>query len=453
MNTVLLVANCNETFTGNWSGFTGQVNIVTTGGNKANFATAALVPFDPNAVVNVTPGATFFISAKAFSNIFTVAGTGNTENRGAIRMDNGSSLNGNVVLLGNATVGDSTAGNTSSIIGDVSESGGSFSLSTATVMGSADTVIALAGNNSYSGGTTINTGIIRANSDTALGMGPVTLSATANRLVINDGNTIANPVVITAGGGTAFRGKIENSGAGVGTVSGAITINGATAGGGHFASTGGGTLAVNGAVTSAVPVTVRAGNVTFGGGGNYAAMNIFTGTTSVGALNGIATNAVLDVATTGGAGTTTLDLAGHDQEIAGLVRTSTNGSTVTNSSVTPAILTLNVSGANSYSYAGLITGNLALTKTGTGREVLKTTESYTGATTVTGGTLAFTVSQTLTSLTIADGASVVLDPVLASPAPALFEGESFAADLAGPGTAALLVGGMLAIFWRRSGRK
>ena len=458
-----LVAASNEIFTGNWSGFTGTVNIVTTGGNKANFANAAMVPFDPNAVVNVTPGATFFTSAKAFSNIFTVAGTGNTENRGAIRLDNGSSLNGNVVLLGNATFGNSSSTNTnvSSIIGDVSESGGSFSLSTATVMASADSTIALAGNNTYSGGTTINTGIIRANSDTALGAGTVTLSATANRLVINDGNTVANPIIITAGGGTTGRGKIENSGGGTGTVAGPITINGAAGAGGHFASTGGGTLAVNGPVTSAsVPVTVRGGNVTFGGIGNYAALNIFTGTTSVGANNGIATNAVVDVATTGGAGTTTLDLAGHDQEIAGLVRTSTNGSTVTNSSVTPATLTLNVSGANSYSYAGLITGNLALTKTGTGREVLKTAESYTGATTVLGGTLAFTVSQTLTALTIADGATVVLDATLTSPAPEFFEDDGFAAEIAGnsaaavpePGTAALLIGGMLALVARRRSR-
>ncbi len=448
-----IVAASNETFTGNWSGFTGTVNIVTGGGNKASFTNAAFSPFDPAAIVNVTPGATFFTSAKAFSNIFTIAGTGNTENRGAIRMDNGTSLNGNVVLLGNATFGNSTGGNTSTIIGDVSESGGAFSLSTATVMGNAESTIALAGNNTYSGGTTINAGIIRANSDTALGAGTVTLSATANRLVINDGNTIANPIVITAGGGTAGRGKIENSGAGIGTVAGSVTINGASGAGGHFASTGGGTLAVNGAVTSSVPVTVRAGNVAFSGGGSYAAMNIFTGNTSIGADDGIATTAVLDVATTGGAGATTLDLAGFDQEIAGLIRTSANSSTVTNSSLTESILEINVAGAASYSYAGLITGNLALTKSGTGTQVLKTTESYTGATNVTGGTLGFAASQTLTSLTIADGATVVLDATLAAPAPALFEDDGFAGSSAAPvpepGTAALLFGGMLAIFGLR----
>ena len=58
-----------------------------------------------------------------------------------------------------------------------------------------------------------------------------------------------------------------------------------------------------------------------------------------------------------------------------------------------------------------------ISKAGAGTLILSRTNTYTGPTTVTAGTLEFDASQTLSSLTIADGAVVRLGPNAAGAAP------------------------------------
>jgi autotransporter-associated beta strand protein len=119
-------------------------------------------------------------------------------------------------------------------------------------------------------------------------------------------------------------------------------------------------------------------------------------------------------------------------------------------------------------------GTVALTKSNTSTWTLSSTNTYTGATTVNGGTLIFGASQTLSSLTIADGATVVLaEDLTPAPAPSGEEVVAFtalgaeAADLDGaassfngashvsavpePGSLALLAFGALSLCRRRAG--
>lgn len=113
---------------------------------------------------------------------------------------------------------------------------------------------------------------------------------------------------INSNTGAVGRGLIETS-AGTATLTGPITIDTDAAAGGHFASAGAAMLMVDSVITSSVPVTVQLGNVVFGGGGTgYTEMNAGGGTTSLGATNGIATSAVLDVGTYSAA---TFDSAGQ----------------------------------------------------------------------------------------------------------------------------------------------
>lgn len=101
------------------------------------------------------------------------------------------------------------------------------------------------------------------------------------------------------------------------------------------------------------------------------------------------------------------------------------------------------------------TGSADLVKAGAGTMRLSFENSYTGSTTVNAGTLEFAVSETLTSLTIADGATVVIGTTAPPPAPA------FALDAAAtsatqpvpePGSATLLVGGILTLLGFRRRR-
>jgi autotransporter-associated beta strand protein len=139
-------------YNGDWSGFTGTANVLTSVGGKLNTAGGNFVPPAPEAVINVTNGATLFTSGnKVFTNSFTVLGTGNTENRGALRLDTGVTIAGAITLLGNATLGNSgsSAATVSGVIGD---GGNGFGIRTAAT--GAQTIV-LAGPNTFTGRATL----------------------------------------------------------------------------------------------------------------------------------------------------------------------------------------------------------------------------------------------------------------------------------------------------------
>ena len=267
---------------------------------------------------------------------------------------------------------------------------GTVSLGTGSLTKASTSTLVLSGNNSYSGGSSITGGVLQANNNNALGSGTVTLNG-GIRLAVNAGVDIPNAVTLGANAGVSGRGLLEAVGvSGTAIVSGPITITNGAAAGGHFNAAAGTILELRGAITSTLVDGVtgrtafahRAGNVMFSGGGTgYQLLNIGQGTTIVGANNGIATTARVNIGTSAAGN---LDFNGFNQSLDGITKGSFaaiigNGSTTTDSVLT----TTGVS-----NYAGIIQNTLGAgtRKVGlivdSGALTLSGANSYTGDTVV-----------------------------------------------------------------------
>ena len=188
----------------------------------------------------------------------------------------------------------------------------------------------LGGANSYSGSTTISTGILSISADANLGTAP---GVATPGLLIASGGTLATTASFTL---NANRGII------FGTTGG--TLNPAA----------GTTLTYNGiaAGTAGMGPMTTSGTLVLGG------VNTYTGTTIVGAgtlVDGIA-NALPATTTLTVKGTGTFDLAGFAQTVAGLADGGVSTGTVTDSGAA-ANFTVNDVGGNTFS--GLLSGALA----------------------------------------------------------------------------------------------
>jgi autotransporter-associated beta strand protein len=220
------------------------------------------------------------------------------------------------------------------------------------------------------------------------------------------------------GAGTGFIMVGDNTNNTVTTYSGPITFGTATGSGGNFAGpVSSGYLNISSYVSApGVLVIVRYGNVRFAGGGDCNQFDIRANTTSLGANNGLPTNAPVDI---GGNGSTTvptyLDLNGYNQAIPG-VKNAVNGvnlAYVTNSGAVLSTLTLNPGTGNTYSFGGGVVGKVALVLN-SGQQIFTGTvgtNAYSGNTTVNGGILELANDSIATNstVTIATGATLQLD--------------------------------------------
>jgi len=255
----------------------------------------------------------------------------------------------------------------------------------------------------YSGGTLLSQGVIQANATGALGTSTVTANPGLNtaNIILGNGATITNSLVANSvnsgAGNTGLVMVYDNTSA---TYAGPISFLANAASGGHFCGPPtSGLLLVSGPVTANATnyLVVRSGYVRFSGGGSYPEIQFRANTASLGANNGLAINAAVDI---GGNGSTTMpttfDLNGFNQTLGGLKNTVTpaNAAWVTNSGPALNTLTLNL-GATNFAFGGSIVGKIALTLnsgvqtlTQTGTSALNGLYSYSGNTTVSGGTLA-----------------------------------------------------------------
>ena len=291
----------------------------------------------------------------------------------------------------------------------------------------------LTASNSFSGGLAINVGSVYAYNNNALGTGLVTIDNGNlgggnyyNQLFVGNGLNISNAITIVNGSdyydGVIMVDPGPNNSYGAsdtnsGTFSGPITIaNGATVQhGGIFCGPGAtGWLTIAGPVTNlnaGSGIGSRNGRTRFSGGGDYSSFGIGGGTAQIGANNGICTNATL--ALSGGS----FDLNGYSQTVTGL--SNPGGGSVNNSSTNFSTLTLELSSGSTYT--GVIAGKINLVLDGSAQLTLTGTNTYTGNTTINGGTLELAVPSLATNSTVivTNGGLVQLDFTVTNPVAAL----------------------------------
>jgi fibronectin-binding autotransporter adhesin len=232
--------------------------------------------------------------------------------------------------------------------------------------------IELTNSRSFSGGVTVNTGaILQVDSDAALG------ATTGNTITINGGTLSSVQTYSTARAiGIGTNGATFNVGTGKSvTFSGVIGGSGGTSGGGLTVN-GAGTVDLLGVNTYGTSTTVSGGELITGIAGALPSSDDL-----------ILHNSV------------TVNLAGNNQTVASLSSniTGTTG-TVTNSSATPATLSISRPPSNpitNFSFYGTITGNLSLIKGGASTQALNAVNTYTGSTTITGGSLVTSIAGAL----------------------------------------------------------
>ncbi len=330
------------------------------------------------------------------------------DGNGTLNLTNAAGIDGSAVNASLALAGD--GGSAGIVAGPISlgtnglfiSSGGSWSLNAS---------------NSFSGGTTLASGVVNLNANGALGTGPVT-ATNSGRFVIADGLNVTNAIIATlvnAGTGQGFLMVNNNTNGTVTTVSGPLAFNATSSFGGNFVGpTSSGYLHVTGPITMPTNtyMVVRDGNVRFSGAGSsYPEIRVGTGTTSLGAHDGVATNTVMDI---GGAATAFFDLNGFNQKLAGLRNAANpaNVAIVTNSGVSLATVTLDLGTGNTNSFGGSIVGGVALaldsgtqTLTKTGTSPLNGLYTYSGNTAIRGGTLAIGAGVTITNTPAIDVAA------------------------------------------------
>ncbi|RBP43765.1 putative secreted protein with PEP-CTERM sorting signal [Roseimicrobium gellanilyticum] len=384
----LLVLNST---TSNYSGGTvfngGTVRI----GNDRNLG-AVPVSFDADNL-------TFNGGALQFSASMTL-----NSNRGITLLDGGGTINtGNFNVTYNGIISGS---------GDLIKSGGTTGAGNL-ILGNANT---------YTGETLITAGIIEVRHNQALGStagGTIVGSAGGGGPMLR----LANGIVVTGETLTIY-GNGNNNGA-LNLIGGsdAASATSATWAGDIFLGAADSRVGVSGFGTLTIAGAIRDGaasSIWFSASGSTTSTNemgvvlltnnsVYTGSTGIvrgtvklGVDNALPTGTVLTVYTAATVSEiTAFDLNGHDQSIAGLSSVVPNGNNdvviVTNSD-TANESTLTIDQATDQTYHGKITGNLALTKKGAGILTLTNTynatapaassSTYTGKTTISGGTLA-----------------------------------------------------------------
>ena len=213
--------------------------------------------------------------------------------------------------------------------------------------------LTLNGTNTYTGTTTVNTGTLA--------------TSAADRISDSSAVTVASGAVLQLGGS-----ETVGSIAGAGNYSlGAYTL---TAGADNTSTTVSGVLSgAGGGLTK-----TGTGTLTLSGNNTYTgATTINSGTLSIGAADRIADASNLNVA--GG----TFNLAGFNEAL---------GSITGSGNITLGAGTLTTNSSSSTTFSGVVSGTGALVKNGTSTLTLAGSNTYTGTTTISSGTLAFSVA-------------------------------------------------------------
>ena len=278
---------------------------------------------------------------------------GTTIAAGTLQIGSGGASGG---IAGNVIDNGSLAFNRSgsvTLVGNVSGTGTLSEIGTGTLV--------LSGADTYTGATTVTAGTLQAGSATGFSSSS---AFTVNSSVLDLGG-FSNTVASLAGG---VSGSVTNSGASPATL---------TVGGNGTSTLFSGTF-TNGTGTLGLTKT-GAGIFTLSGNNTYTgATTVSVGTLQVGSTTGFSSGSAFTV-------NSVLDLAGFSNTVASLA----GSGIVTNSGASAATLTVGDNGTNTV-FSGTLTngtGTLGLTKNGVGIFTLSGNNTYTGATTVSAGTL------------------------------------------------------------------
>ncbi|EED2802973.1 autotransporter outer membrane beta-barrel domain-containing protein, partial [Salmonella enterica] len=353
-----------------------------TGGTTISGGTLVASNVEALGTGDITDNATLELNAGGdFAN--NIGGTGSVVKSG----DKTLTLSGSNTYTGGTTISGGTlvASNVEALgSGDVTDNatlemntGGDFANNiggTGSVVKSGDETLTLSGANSYTGGTTISGGTLVASNVEALGTGDVTDNAT---LELNTGGDFDNAI--------SGSGQVVKSGDKTLTLSGINSYTGGT-------TISGGTL-----VASNVDA-LGSGDVT-----DNATLELNTGGDFDNAIGG--TGSVVK------SGDKTLTLSGANSYTGG---TTISGGTLVASNVEAlgsgdvtdnATLELNTGG----DFANNIGGTGSVVKSGDKTLTLSGTNSYTGGTTISGGTLVATSVEALGTGDVTDNATLALN--------------------------------------------
>jgi autotransporter-associated beta strand protein len=403
-------------------------------------------------------GQVFFDAGMTLTNNFTLgSGLGWNESSGflgALRM-NSTTISGTIALTADTRL---TSAGTSTLSGVIS---GGFGLDffEDTVTGT----IALSGDNTYTGPTTIGFGALNLQHANALGTTASGTTVASGARVALDGITVAGEAITVSGTGGNFFGALQGR-SGTSVWAGNVTIGATDT---RIGAVAGASLEVSGTIddgvndyrviyrsedsTATVIVsganTYTGGTSLFGGSVIASSLNSVVGGTPTSSLGApvTAANGMLIIGTgnvTGtlryvGAGETTDRTVQIGANAAPPGAADTGGSTIENNGTTGALsfsapvfnsptnavtgtsptrtLTLGGSNAGANTISGIIQNNqiagaptaaVALTKTGAGSWTLPAANTYTGTTTIDQGTLAFTTTDPALAGGLTFGATV-----------------------------------------------
>ena len=194
--------------------------------------------------------------------------TGGTIDLGAtLQLDSGGTISGNATNNGTLSFNRNTIGGTYIYTGIISGTGAVTKSNTG--------ILTLSGNNTYSGGTTINAGTVTLGTLANQALGTGTVVVNSGSTLVTDRITLANSLTLNGGtiqetngfGGT-FSGAIDLAATSTVTTDTSMSLLNTVSGAGGLIKNGAGTVRLSGANTYTGTTSISAGTLNLSGAGN-----------------------------------------------------------------------------------------------------------------------------------------------------------------------------------------